>query len=165
MGSGEVVHIMPNWDSDSDGSASLVVHKWNRIPIPEADRRCFPTGGRENSLILNKFLFMSSHKCLKYHLQLGIHLPPTWGTDFQAVCSKTPNDLSASHTSGLLMEEIRRSPVEVGSISHYLQGFIHPRWLFGISEPSTVCWYILWILYDMKAFFTNYRQDVLIHNA
>ena len=27
--------------------------------------------------------------------------------------------------------EIRRSPVEVGSSSHYLQGFIHPKWLFG----------------------------------
>ena len=24
---------------------------------------------------------------------------------------------------------IRCSPVEVGSLSHYLQGFIHPRWL------------------------------------
>ena len=24
--------------------------------------------------------------------------------------------------------------VEVGSLSHYLQGFIHPRWLFGISS-------------------------------
>ena len=24
--------------------------------------------------------------------------------------------------------EIRRSPVEVGSLSHYLQGFLHPRW-------------------------------------
>ena len=23
--------------------------------------------------------------------------------------------------------EIRRSPVEVGSLSHYLQGFIHPK--------------------------------------
>ena len=34
--------------------------------------------------------------------------------------------------------EIRRSPVVVGSLSHYLQGFIHLRWLFGISEPSTV---------------------------
>ena len=29
------------------------------------------------------------------------------------------------------------SPVEVGSLYHYLQGFIHVRWLFGISEPST----------------------------
>ena len=28
----------------------------------------------------------------------------------------------------LLMEEIRRSPVEVGSLSHDLQGFINPRW-------------------------------------
>ncbi len=26
------------------------------------------------------------------------------------------------------MVEIRRSQVEVGSLSHYLQGFIHPRW-------------------------------------
>ena len=34
--------------------------------------------------------------------------------------------------------EIRRSPVEVCSLSRYLQGFIHPSWLFGISEPSTV---------------------------
>ena len=23
-------------------------------------------------------------------------------------------------------------------LSHYLQGFMHARWLFGISEPSTV---------------------------
>ena len=38
----------------------------------------------------------------------------------------------------VLLAEIRRSPVGVGSLSHYLQGVIHPRWLFGISEPSTV---------------------------
>ena len=25
--------------------------------------------------------------------------------------------------------EILRSPVQVGSLSHRLQGFIHPRWL------------------------------------
>ena len=30
------------------------------------------------------------------------------------------------------------APVEVGSLSHDLQAFIHPRWLFGISDPSTV---------------------------
>ena len=30
------------------------------------------------------------------------------------------------------------APAEVGSLNHYLQGLIHPRWLFGISEPSTV---------------------------
>ena len=32
--------------------------------------------------------------------------------------------------------EIIRSPVEVGSLSHYSWGFIHPRWLFGSPEPS-----------------------------
>ena len=31
-----------------------------------------------------------------------------------------------------------KNPAPVDSLSHYLQGFIHPRWLFGISEPSTV---------------------------
>ena len=30
-----------------------------------------------------------------------------------------------------------------GSSSHYLQGFLHPRWLFGISEPSTVSYHLL----------------------
>ena len=34
-------------------------------------------------------------------------------------------------------KKIRRSPVEVGSWSHYLEDFIHLRWLFGIV-PSTV---------------------------
>ena len=30
------------------------------------------------------------------------------------------------------------APVEVGSLSQYLQGFVHPRWLAGFL-PSTVC--------------------------
>ena len=34
----------------------------------------------------------------------------------------------------LLMEELLHQV----SLSHYLQGFIHTRWLFGISEPSTL---------------------------
>ena len=38
--------------------------------------------------------------------------------------------------------EIRRSPVDMVNIckyqiSHYLQGFIHPRWLFGISSINS----------------------------
>ena len=34
------------------------------------------------------------------------------------------------------------SPVVVGSLSHDLEGFGIPRWLFWISEPSRVCEYI-----------------------
>ena len=30
------------------------------------------------------------------------------------------------------------APVEVGTLSHYLQGFIHPRWLFGISSINSI---------------------------
>ena len=33
--------------------------------------------------------------------------------------------------------EFRRSPVEVGSLSHYLQGFIHPSRLFAISSINS----------------------------
>ena len=35
------------------------------------------------------------------------------------------------------MEEIRHPPVEFGSLSHYLHGVLHPRWLAGFL-PSTV---------------------------
>ena len=39
----------------------------------------------------------------------------------------------------LLMEEIRRSPVEVGSLSQYLQGPIHPMcFFFGISSINSI---------------------------
>ncbi len=43
------------------------------------------------------------------------------------------------------MEEIGRSPVEVGSLSTIIYKEIYiPTWLFGISEPSTV-----WLPYDI----------------
>ena len=38
----------------------------------------------------------------------------------------------------LLMAEIRRSPVEVGSLSHYLYSLIHPRWC-RISSINSMC--------------------------
>ena len=36
----------------------------------------------------------------------------------------------------LLMEEILHQLV--GRLSHYLRGFIHPRWLFGISSMNSI---------------------------
>ena len=40
----------------------------------------------------------------------------------------------------LLMEEIRPNQL-INSLSHYLQGFIHPRWLLGISSINRItCW-------------------------
>ena len=43
--------------------------------------------------------------------------------------------------------EIRRAPVEVGSLSHYLQGFLHPRWfsrrissISSLSPLAAPCW-------------------------
>ena len=51
--------------------------------------------------------------------------------------------------------EIRLSPVEVGSLSHHLQGFIHPRWLAGFL-PS-----ILWYTKESPTFsgFKNSASD------
>ena len=53
------------------------------------------------------------------------------------LCQMDPNGLFLL----LLLMATRNpenSPVEVGGLSHYSQGFIHPGWLVGISEPSTV---------------------------
>ena len=38
----------------------------------------------------------------------------------------------------VLLLMVQKSGQPVGSVPHYLQSFIHSRWLFGISEPSTV---------------------------
>ena len=38
-------------------------------------------------------------------------------------------------------------PVEVGSLPHHFQDSIHPRWLFGSSEPSTVGILISWLIF------------------
>ena len=59
----------------------------------------------------------------------GTSSPPTWK-------GKRENQFCLMIGT---VEEIRPSPVEVGSLSYYLQGFIHPRWFSRrISEPSTV---------------------------
>ena len=34
--------------------------------------------------------------------------------------------------------EIRLAPVELNSLSHYLQGFIHPEWFAGISSINSI---------------------------
>ena len=40
----------------------------------------------------------------------------------------------------LFMDKVLHTSWGEGSLPHYLQGFIHPRWLgMGFSEPSTVC--------------------------
>ena len=54
--------------------------------------------------------------------------------------SKTQTDLELQvlflQRRKMAEEEIRRSPVEVGSLSHHLQGFIHPRWLAGFLKST-----------------------------
>ena len=63
--------------------------------------------------------------------------------------------LNNSDTNGATVDglEIRRAPIEVGSLSHYLQGFIHTRWLAGFL-PSTECHNfcgLRFVLYKMMA--------------
>ena len=43
----------------------------------------------------------------------------------------------------LLMDEILHQLI--GTLSHYLQGFLHPRWLFGISSINSmgIVWGVL----------------------
>ena len=68
------------------------------------------------------------------------------------------SDVWTAHDSLLTVDgsEIRHSPSEVGSLPQYLQGFVHLRWLFEISEPSTVLLrlYPLMLLYMLLASLT-----------
>jgi len=41
--------------------------------------------------------------------------------------------------------EIRHPPVEVGSLSHYLQGFTHPRWC-RISSINSMCVFVCFLV-------------------
>ncbi len=52
----------------------------------------------------------------------------------------------------------RRSPVEVGSLSHYLRGFIHPRWC-RISSINS-----MWLNICCRpfAFGTNHGSDLIL---
>ena len=43
----------------------------------------------------------------------------------------------------ILLMEIRGAQVEVGSLSHCLQGFIYLRWLFGISSIHSTIYFNL----------------------
>ncbi len=60
-------------------------------------------------------------------------------SDWYEICMKIPQILNVCHKHHssltiLLMEEILHQLI--GSLSHYFQGFIHPRWLVGFL-PST----------------------------
>ena len=70
------------------------------------------------------------------------HLPLPQGTTSQGTCVQLlhgilPNNGNKELTYILLMAEIRRLPVEVGSFSHYLQGFSTIPGGAGF-QPSTV---------------------------
>ena len=91
-------------------------HSWNkkRYPPRKSPKRGFPCFAKAE-------IFTEKTRRLFWVQELG--------------CSSRKSCailLMANQKSGI------KSPVEVGSLSHYLQGFIHSRWLFGISEPSIV---------------------------
>ncbi len=62
--------------------------------------------------------------------EFSAYLSPTWIEKKISI-----NNIEIGTVDG---SEIRRSPVEVGSLSHYLQCFIHPRWLDGISSINGI---------------------------
>ena len=76
-------------------------------------------------------------------------------------CSETPEIRSWTLVKGHTVDgsEIPRSPVEVGSLSHYLPGSIYLRWC-RISEPSTVSTGLIsvWCLDNL-----GYSSKFLIH--
>ena len=60
----------------------------------------------------------------------------------------------------LLMAEILHQLID--SLSHYWQGFIHPRWLFGISEPLTAHMaqpFLLWLKHWNQTTYVFFLPD------
>ena len=79
--------------------------------------------------------------------QAGNIIPATFETtdspsgSFLKVAPQNPTLFIKSRNSAkpnTADEKKNPTTVEVGSLSHYSQGFIYARWLFGIFEPSTV---------------------------
>ena len=66
------------------------------------------------------------------HLERGTFASPRRAEKGSPCCGKRSLIL-------LMVQKSGDQPVEVGRLSHYLQGFINPRWLFRNSEPLTVC--------------------------
>ena len=63
------------------------------------------------------------------------------------------------------MEEIQRSPVEVGRFSHYLQGFIHPRWCRISAINSIINYHLIYLSLDQplnekKQFATPPKKNI-----
>ena len=59
-----------------------------------------------------------------------------WGCSARGLAGATCVTLNVGSQELLLMEEILHQLI--GSLPHYLQGFIHPRWLLGISSNSGI---------------------------
>ena len=89
--------------------------------------------------------------------------PKLQGNAAFLVSTLSPNKKWFSGRNGVVCWKGRNpAPVEVGSISHY-DGFDdHPRWLFGISEPSSVT-----LLLEIHPFFTEpwLRVEGLVYQA
>ena len=81
--------------------------------------------------------FLKCSCCLNHHVEVYVppHLRPPAGKTLMNRCNIVePGDTVDG-------SEIRRSPVEVGSLFQYLQGFLHPRWwspdFWTISSTTT----------------------------
>ena len=91
-------------------------------------------------------LMFPTQKPKKRMAHFAIHFPtkhPHFVSEEMICINPLPGSLWPSAHNGwlqelLMIEEIRGSPVEVGSFSRYLQGFIRPRWLFLGFLPPTV---------------------------
>ena len=105
-----VTNVSCHWHADVCGNSAMNFPHWSMSKNNEKDTRI------QWFLATSKPLQASPRLEV---LSLTTALP---GEDFQV------SHLSCMLCDILLMEEIRDSPVEVGSLSHNLRGFIHPTW-------------------------------------
>ena len=56
-----------------------------------------------------------------------------WNVEIVGAPEDSPRSTDGVPPGSLTASLPLKIMVEVGSLSHYLQGFIHPRWLFGVE--------------------------------
>ena len=87
--------------------------------------------------VIGNYLGWNNPLTFDLNLQSNKDMSPTGRMGVQRMLSSAPPKNNTEPKMRIqLMEEILHQLI--GSLVHYLQGFIHPRWLFGISSINSI---------------------------
>ena len=121
-------------------------------------------GNKRNFKEIQTIKRLGCHEVLGNSIEIGTLVPAPqrkrsrpW--DSHTSTKNTKTEVWKSTVDG---SDIRRSPVEVGSLSHYLQGFIYPRWCRMSSINNSFVIFLRYGLGRPPAQHASHHQDYYI---